>query len=393
MAETTTTAPSVGQGVIVALIGAVVVQGLATGTTYTLLGIVLADAVPGFWNGVNAAATGLGFLLGVLVVPPLCRRIGAGRTALTGVVLLAAALLVLAVVRDFWAIFSFRLLLGCAANLVFVVAEVGLNSFASPAQRGRVMGAYTAAGALGYTIGPAIVALQSDQPAVLLLGCAAVATLAALPLRAARGPLDRNVRPTAVSRVLPAMMALPSAFGFLFVAAAVDGVAISLLPIIALDQGHPIASGALFVTSFHIGLLAGQPLVGLALDCIGRRPTTLVCCVLSLGCTTALIFGAQVSFWPVTLLMCVWGGTNYGLYTAGLALIGDRFSGETLTAATTAFAAVYAIAAVLSPVLAGQALDSIGAAGFYVVLTGVYLMTLLCGAAFFRPSEPTSGRK
>jgi MFS family permease len=376
-------------GVIASLIAGVLIYGMAMGTTYPLLGIMLSDQVAATWNGINAAATGLGLLAGVAIVPAFSRRFGAGRTALLGVVLMAASLAMLALARDFWLLFVVRMLLGCGANMLFVVAETALNVLTAPARRGRIMGIYTAAVALGFVVGPAVVALASDRPVALLLACAVVTAFALLPLHFARASVDRSVQPTSAARILPSVIALPFAFGFLFAASAIDAVAISLLPLIALDHSYTVQTGALFVTVFHVGLLVGQPVVGSALDHLGRRRTVLACCIVSLSCTVVLAFAGQIHFWPTALLMLIWGGTNYGLYTAGLALIGDRFSGEALSAATAAFAAVYALASVWSPVLAGGMLDSIGAGGFYLGIAGVYLIATICGVAFFRPVEPT----
>jgi len=168
-----------------------------------------------------------------------------------------------------------------------------------------------------------------------------------------------------------------------------DAVAISLLPVISRGQSFSLQEGALFVTVFHVGLLAGQPLIGVALDRIGRRRTVLGCGAISLVCTLVIAFGGPLGFWPVAALMLVWGGANYGLYTGGLALIGDRFAGEALTAATIAFAAVYAIASAIAPALAGAATVLLGATGFYALAAGVYLAATFIGAIAFRPAEPT----
>lgn len=379
-------------GVIFALIAGVMIQGLAKGCTYPLLGILLAGRVESFWNGVSAAGTGLGFLLGVALVPPFARRFGSGTTALCGVLLMLLSLAALSVVRDFAAIFALRLLLGCAANMLFIVAETGLNVFVAPARRGRVIGLYAAGGALGYVIGPTVVAALPEAPGLLLLGCAAVVGLAVLPLGRVRAPLDRAVAPASAAGLLPAVRAFPFVFALLFGAAAIDAVVLGLLPVIALEQAFPLQLGALFVAVFHVGLLLGQPLVGLCLDRLGRRRTVLGCCLLSLACAGGLVLGERLGFWPAAALMFLWGASNYGLYTAGLALIGDRFRGEALSAATTAFAAVYALAAIAAPLLAGQALESVGAAGFYLAIAGFYLSALVIGAVRFRPFEPTAGR-
>lgn len=374
--------------VVVSLIAGVAIYGLAMGTTFPLLGIVLSAQVDATWNGVNAAANGLGLLAGVAVVPAASRWFGAGRTAILGVLLMAASLAVLAFVDGFWLVFAARGLLGCGANMLFVVAETALNVFVSPARRGRVMGVYSSAAAFGFVAGPAVVALAPDRPAALLLGCAAVAAATAIPVGRVRGPIDRAVLPASPGRVLPSIAAVPFAFGFLLLAAAVDAVVLSLLPLMAVDQSYSVETGAVFVTVFHIGLLAGQPLVGAGLDRIGRRRTVVACCTVSLGCTAALA-AAALDVVSAAVLMAFWGGSNYGLYTAGLALIGDRFAGTALSAATAAFAIVYAVASVLAPVLAGGTLETVGAAGFYLGAAGLYLVAIAAGLTFFRPPEPT----
>jgi len=375
--------------VIAALIVGVLIYGLAMGTTYPLLGVVLSGQVSDALNGLNAAATGLGLIVGVLVMPQVAQRAGAGTTALIGVGVMAAALLVLAFVREFWLVFAARMALGIGANLLFIVAETALNTFADPARRGRVMGLYSTAVAVGFVLGPAVVAALPDRPLPILVACAAITAFAALPLLRARRPVDAAVRPASARAVFPAIIGYPSAFVFVFIGSCMDAVAISLLPVIARGQGFSLQQGALFVTVFHVGLLVGQPLIGVALDRLGRRRTVLGCGAISLVCTLVIGFGGPLGFWPVAALMLVWGGANYGLYTGGLALIGDRFAGEALTAATIAFAAVYAIASATAPALAGTATALLGTTGFYASAAGVYLAATFIGAIAFRPAEPT----
>lgn len=379
-------------GVVAALIAGVAIYGLAMGTTYPLLGILLSERVSASWNGVNAAATGVGLLVGVALVPTCSRRLGAGRTALLGVAVMALALAFLALAPGFRALLAGRLLLGVGANLLFVVAETALNRFAAPERRGRLMGLYSAAVAFGFVVGPAVVSAVPDRPLPLLLGCAAVTAAALLPLATARARLDGELEPSSALAMLPALRRLPAAFAFLFVGASVDAVVISLLPVIARADGHSLEQGALLVTLFHIGLLAGQPLVGLALDRLGRRASVVACCAASLACSVALALGLPAGLWPSGLVVLVWGGANYGLYTAGLALIGDRFAGAALSAATAALASVYALASVSSPMLAGLLLEGPGASGFYLATAAVYLLAALYGLAFFRPLEPTLRR-
>ncbi|RUV80617.1 MFS transporter [Mesorhizobium sp. M5C.F.Ca.IN.020.14.1.1] len=373
---------------IIALILGVTIYGFAMGTTYPLLGLLLSDQVSGALIGINTAATGLGLMTGVVLLPGLGRRLGAGPTALAGVGLLAAALVALAFLRDFWPVFAARLVLGCGAGLMFIVAETELNAAAAPERRGRIMGVYTAASALGFVLGPAMIALMPDRPAALLLGCAAIALMALIPFAVVARPVSRAVAPGSVRHILPAIAAFPLAFGFLFIASMVDAVAISLMPVIMLDRDFDVSQAVLLATVFHVGLVIGQPLIGLALDRAGRRRTVLGCCGLSLACTLPLISGSGMGFWPVAGLMLVWGGANYGLYTAALALIGDRFQAEKLAAAIAALAAVYALAAIIGPAVAGGMMTVLGAQGLFGAVAVVYLAALCGGVWLFRPVEP-----
>ncbi|WP_292721431.1 MFS transporter [Mesorhizobium sp.] len=88
--------------------------------------------------------------------------------------------------------------------------------------------------------------------------------------------------------------------------------------------------------------------------------------------------------------MLVWGGANYGLYTAGLALIGDRFRAEMLTAATAALASVYALAAIIGPVVAGGMMTALGAQGLFGAAAVVYLTALCGGLWLFRLAEASN---
>ncbi|RWO26682.1 hypothetical protein [Mesorhizobium sp.] len=149
--------------------------------------------------------------------------------------LLAAALIALAFLRDFWPLFAARLVLGCSAGLMFIVAETALNTAAAPERRGRITGVYTAAGA--FVLGPALIALMPDRPAALLVGCAAIALMALIPFAAEKRRVSRAVAPGSARHILPAIAAFPLAFGFLFIASMVDAVAISPMPVIMLDRG------------------------------------------------------------------------------------------------------------------------------------------------------------
>lgn len=376
------------QAIFAALLSGVLIYGFAMGTSYPLLGIMLVGTVSDTWNGISVAATGGGLIIGVLTMPFVHRRFGAGVTAVLGVMIMAGALLALSLIESFSGIIIARMMLGAGANWMFVVTEISLNVLSDAKSRGKVFGLYSMLTGTGFVVGPAMVAFFPDQPTMLLLMCSGIAVLALLPFLSVGRILNQRIPAERQTRYLPSIRALPFAFVLLFIASAVDALAIGLLPVISMRSGFTAAQGAIFVTVFHIGLVSGQPLIGWLLDGWGRKKTILACILVSVAATGALAIGGASSFIVSNVLMFAWGAANYGLYTAGLTLLGDRFAGAALSAATGSFALVYAIAAIIAPPIAGFGLASWNAEGLYALIGCLYTAAYLWALYGFRPLEP-----
>ena len=370
--------------VVTALIAGVGVYGMALGTTYPLLGILLAQTAGDAMNGLNAAATGLGLLAGIALLPALSRRMDSGWVPPTGIVVMSGSLVALSVADGFWPIFAARFALGIGANFLFVIVETALTTMTPARHRGRVMGLYTSVTAFGFVAGPAVVSGYADLAQTILLGAAAVVGLAVLPLAAAARSVTAAVTPGPLRTMLAPLRGDAGLLALVFLASAVDAIVIALLPVIALRQGFPTAEGALLVAIFHVGLVVGQPLVGLCLDAFGRRRTLVACCTVSILATAAAACAGLLGFWAVAAVMLVWGGANYGLYTGGLTVLGDTYRGAALAAAVSCFAAIYALASSLAAPLSGMLLQAVGAPGFYIAAALAYGAALLYA---LRPSR------
>ena len=374
--------------IFAALLSGVLIYGFAMGTSYPLLGIVLADKVTDMWNGVSVAATGFGLILGALSMPTVNRWVGAGTTAIVGIVMMAGALVGLSVANDFTLIFVSRLVLGMGANWMFVATETSLNILTDPKSRGRIFGLYSMLTGLGFIVGPAMVAFLPDYPALLLAACAGIVLFALVPFWLVRSTLDGQIPVPTKSSYAPSIKALPFAFVLLFIAASVDAVMIALLPVISIRSGLTGAEGAILVTVFHVGLVSGQPIIGRLLDVWGRKKTIMTCLFISIAATYALAAGGGEDFIFSCVLIFCWGAVNFGLYTAGLTLIGDHFSGAALSAATGSFAVVYAIAAIIAPILVGVGLEITNALAFYGFVGSLYSGAFVWAIYRFRPLEP-----
>ena len=371
-----------------ALFAGIAVYGFAMGTTYPVLGLMLADRVSDFWNGVSVAAAGAGLICGVFATRFLVSSLGAGGTACLGVVVMAGALLTISEDGSYWVLLVQRFALGLGANFMFIVTEIGLNTMSSSHERGRLLGLYTMITAVGFVVGPGLVGLLPGVFDPLLLGCGIVCAAALLPFLSVRRRLDARIEAPAAQGLLPVLRACPAAFVFIVLASAVDAVVLGLLPVIGLRSGFDAAQGAWLVAVFHIGLLLAQPAIGWALDIGGRRVTVLACLALNFVCCLYLVVLGPGAFTSVLAVFFLWGGVNYGLYTAGLTLLGDRFRGAALSAATATFALVYALSYTLAPGFAAFAMSSGSPASLYVTMALAYFAVLAWALIRFRPGEP-----
>jgi len=87
--------------------------------------------------------------------------------------------------------------------------------------------------------------------------------------------------------------------------------------------------------------------------------------------------------WPLWILLFVWGGMVFGLYTIALALLGERFPTGELAAANALFVMVYEAGSLAGPVLAGGAMDAMGRQGMPLT-TGIVAAAFLAVIALWR---------
>ena len=82
-----------------------------------------------------------------------------------------------------------------------------------------------------------------------------------------------------------------------------------------------------------------------------------------IGCSTVCILapiGVTIiinDLWVLTCILFFWGGCAWALYIIGLAMLGERFTGGTLTAVNAAYVVSYEIANIVGPPAAGFALS------------------------------------
>jgi hypothetical protein len=83
-------------------------------------------------------------------------------------------------------------------------------------------------------------------------------------------------------------------------------------------------------------------------------------------------------------LIVMMGAAGFGIYTVGLAELGDRFQGADLIAGTSAFASMWGLGALIGSVMCGSAMDLLGPNGFPGTLLVVFVGYLVVRIAWRR---------
>lgn len=248
-----------------ALILSVAVVGLGTGATLPLTALALTEAGHGTnVVGMLTAAQALGGLAIVPFVTALARHIGSRRAIVVSVVLLAAATALMQFTSNLilWGVL--RVLCGAALMLLFTIGEAWVNQLADDSTRGRVVAIYATNFTLFQMAGPILVSQIAGATSIRFALCGALFLLA-LPTLATirRAPLaGDDAHHEAHGRwldILPRMPALIIGTGFF---ALFDTLALSLLPLYAMDHGVASATAVLLASIMLFGDTAMQFPIG-----------------------------------------------------------------------------------------------------------------------------------
>jgi len=341
------------------VIAAMAVVNLVYGTTFPLLALVLDG------QGVSKTLIGLSTVVQALAVvviapwaPGLLQRIPPSRLMQGVTVLLALLFIVAGLVPNLWFWFPLRFVIGALSAMLWISSEALINELVEDHWRGRVIGIYAAAGAAGFALGPLLLIVTGSDGMLPFYATSAFIMLAGLPLfivspqRMQRSE-EQTARLWAVFRMAPAIMLANVVY-----AAAAE----SLLTF------FPLFGVALGVTeNFALGLMT---MMGLGTMILAVPFSWLADRVDRMGLLAAFVLltmaGLALMPWAVRqqvlagLFAFGFGGIEGMIYTLGVVLVGVRFKGALLAAATTLFTACWGVGTVIGPLLVGVGMDRFG---------------------------------
>lgn len=357
---------------VVAACAAVCVFTISLGEAFPLLSLKLeALGTDPKIIGLNAATGPLGILLAGLFIPRLSHRFGPKPVATFMAMATGLIFLAYPTFPTLSAWFPLRLLQGMFVATLFALSEAWILGSAGP-YRGRIVGIYATCISATFGVGPAIVGWVGIEGYAAFVIGAAILFLAVVPISLVQPPAgERDRQHVSMLRFLPKAPLLLTA---IYAHAIFDGGMLGFVSIYGVRTGLSFEAAALLLTVLSLGNVFFQIPIGWIADRTSKRGTIIVCFIVAAAGLALLPLA--IGGWLVWPLLLVMGAAGFGIYTAGLSELGDRFGGADLIAGTAAFSTIWGLGALTGAVMSGIAMDAFGPHGFPGALLAVFLCYL-----------------
>ncbi|MDR4306130.1 MFS transporter [Chelatococcus sambhunathii] len=372
---------------IAAAVACITIAGVSLALSVPLLAFAMeARGASGLFIGANTAMGGIAVLVATPLIPRAAAAVGVRPLLFGALVLGAASMIGFAAIEPLWLWFPLRFMLGVALGAMFVLSEFWITSLAPPRSRGLVMGLYVTALSLGFAAGPAILAAIGAHGFTPFVVGAALFGFAVVPIVLIGDQAPRIDRPERGRGVMFFIRLAPVATLAAFTFGAIETGAFTFLPLYGVRVGLDATSATLLGSAVSLGNVISQIPLGMLSDRCDRR-------LLLIGVAALCAFGAALmplaSASPVAFFaLCVlWGSIITGLYTIGLALLGERFSGVDLATANAAFVVMYAAGMLGGPPIIGVSIDLWNPHG--VPVATALMLALYAAVALIR-TRPTA---
>lgn len=357
---------------IAAAIACVAVVGIGLSLSIPLLSIEMERrGASSTLIGLNTAMAGISSICIVPFVPRIAARFGVVPLLTLSLIVSAASLVAFPLLPGILPWFPLRFVFSAGLGALFVLSEYWINAAAPPERRGLVLGIYTTVLALGFAVGPVLLALVGTNGLWPYLTGALLVLAGLLPVLLARG-LSPSVEGGAGRGVFGYIRLAPAALFAALLYGAVETGIFAILPLYGLRIGYDAQGAAGLVSLIALGNVLFQIPFGWLADRVDRGLVLLGTC---LGCAlgSALIPAASGSATALGILLFLWGGLAGTLYTVGLAALGARTSSADLAGANATFVVLYNVGLILGPPVIGGGLDLMPPDGFAYALLALFL--------------------
>lgn len=341
------------------VIAAMAVVNLVYGITFPLLALVLD------MQGVSKTLIGLSTIAqaaAVIVIAPwtpgLLRRFAPSRVMQSVTVILAALFILAGMFPNVWFWFPLRFIIGAMTALLWISSESLINELAEERWRGRIIGFYSSVGAAGFAMGPLLLILTGSNGMLPFYATSAMILLAGVPLfmvthqKIGRAE-EKHEGLWKVFLLAPTIMIANVVY-----AAGAESL-LTFFPIFGMSLGLEENATLALLTIIGLGaMVLVMPISWLA-DHVDRMALLAICVLLTMAGLLLMPWLIQVPVFA-NIFAFFFGGVEGMIYALGVILVGQKFRGAMLAAATTMFTACWGAGTMLGPLLVGIGMDQWG---------------------------------
>jgi len=342
------------------VIAAMAVVNLVYGITFPLLALVLdAQGVSKTLIGLSTIAQAAAVIVIAPWTPALLKRFAPSRVMQVVTVILALLFILAGLFPNVWFWFPLRFVMGAMTALLWISSEALINKMAEERWRGRIIGFYASIGAAGFAMGPLLLILTGSEGMAPFYATTAMILLAAIPLfvvshRTMGHAEERHEGWGKVFLMAPTIMLANVVY-----AAGAESM-LTFFPLFGMSLGLTEDVTLWLLTMVGLGgMVLVMPISWLAdhVDRMGLLALSVFLTMIGLLLMPALIRIPYVA----DFYAFVFGGVEGMIYALGVILVGQRFRGAMLAAATTMFTACWGAGTMLGPLLVGIGMDWFGA--------------------------------
>ncbi len=304
-----------------------------------------------FMIGLIGAVTPVGVIIAAPFVPRLVQQLGTAQSIFWASVGVLISVALLPIFDSYGSWLALRFIAGVCGAIPWIVTETWLNIIAHEKNRGRITALYGVVMALSFAIGPFMLSTLGTEGNAAFIFCMALLALSLFPIvfiwRFA--PVlhpPEGIKLSHFIWTIPSILAAGALCGF------VDMSFLSFLPIWGLRMGFTQDAAILLLSVFVLGNVVLQLPIGWLADKTDRSMVLIGCAVIGVICSALIIFGVKDPI-GISMVLFVWGGCVWALYTLSMAILGERYKGGELTAANAAFIVAYEISNIIGPPLSG----------------------------------------
>lgn len=338
---------------------------LGNGLQGSLLGIRASlEGFPTAVTGLVMSAYFVGFLAGSTLAPRLVKRVGHIRVFSALASLASASVLLHAVflTPGIWSLA--RLVTGFSYAGLYVVAESWLNDRATNETRGQLLSIYMIITLGSMASGQLLLNLGDPGGYVLFILASVLVSLALVPISLTARPAPSFEAPSHVGLKQLYDISPLGVLGCLATGVA-NGAFVGMGAVYAENIGLSVAQISIFMAIAIVGGVIFQWPLGHLSDKFDRRRVITVVTFLAALFALIAVIASSISPWVLFVIVCLFGGLSFPMYSLCLAHTNDHLKPDQLVAASGTLVLVVGIGASFGPTTAAALMSIVGANGFF----------------------------